>query len=70
MIVLDIETSGLHPSEHGIWQIGAIDFSNPEDTFLEEACIDKEDRVEEPALKIRMSNNKLSFFLRSTSMIT
>ena len=35
MIVLDIETSGL-TSDCGIWQIGAIDLTNPKNYFLEE----------------------------------
>ena len=30
MIVLDIETSGLCPEKNGVWQIGAIDLTNPE----------------------------------------
>ncbi len=52
MIVLDIETSGLYPEEHGIWQIGALDFYNPQNTFLEEGRIDDEDEVAEEALKV------------------
>src|SRR3989338_7646839 len=52
MIVLDIETSGLYPEKHGIWQIGALDFYNPQNTFLEEARIDDEDEIEPSALKV------------------
>lgn len=52
MIVLDIETSGLNPEKHGIWQIGAIDFQNPENIFLEESRIDDNDEIEPGALKI------------------
>ena len=52
MIVLDIETSGLDKVKCGIWQIGALDFYAPQNTFLEEARIDKEDTVIEDALKV------------------
>lgn len=52
MIVVDIETSGLDCQKCGIWQIGALDFYNPSDIFLEEARIDEEDIVEEGAMKI------------------
>lgn len=51
MIVLDIETSGLNPEEHGIWQIGAVDLNTMEE-FLEEGRIDEEDKVTEGALRI------------------
>ncbi len=62
MIVVDIETSGLYPEKHGIWQIGALDFYNPENTFLEEARIDNEDQVEVGALKV---TGKTSAYLRN-----
>ena len=52
MIVLDIETSGISPQKNGIWQIGALDLSNPENTFLEESNIDNEDEVSAEALKV------------------
>lgn len=52
MIVLDIETSGLSPQKNGIWQIGALDISNPENTFLEESNIDNEDELSPDALKV------------------
>src|SRR3989344_1012778 len=52
MIVLDIETSGLYPEKHGIWQIGALDFYDPENTFLEEARIDDEDEISQDALEV------------------
>ena len=52
MIVLDIETSGGYPTKYGIWQIGALEFENPENQFLEEARIDDEDKIEEEALKV------------------
>jgi DNA polymerase III epsilon subunit-like protein len=52
MIVVDLETSGLDTQKCGVWQIGAVDLENPEDTFLEEARVDDEDIIEKDALKI------------------
>ncbi len=52
MIVTDIETSGLYPEIHGIWQIGALDFYNPLNIFLQEGRIDDEDDISEGALKV------------------
>jgi len=53
MIVVDIETSGgFNPERNGIWQIGAVEFENPKNSFLGEARIDDEDGVEEGALKV------------------
>lgn len=51
MIVLDIETSGL-TNDCGIWQIGAIDLDNVENYFIEECRIDKNDTIQEGALKV------------------
>lgn len=51
MIILDIETSGL-TGKSGIWQIGALELENSKNYFLQEAKIDKEDIIEEEALKI------------------
>lgn len=45
MIVLDIETSGLYPEKHGIWQIGAMDLDNPQNHFLEECRIDDNEEI-------------------------
>ncbi|MFH1500378.1 MAG: 3'-5' exonuclease [archaeon] len=42
MIVVDIETSGGDYEKCGIWQIGAVDLDNPENTFLEEARLEDE----------------------------
>jgi DNA polymerase III epsilon subunit-like protein len=42
MIVVDLETSGADIEKCGIWQIGAIDTDNPENTFLEEARVEEE----------------------------
>ena len=50
-IVVDIETSGGSPLEHGIWQIGAVDLNTMEE-FLDESRIDDEDNVLEESLKI------------------
>lgn len=47
MIVVDIETSGVHFVKSGIWQIGAVDFENPERVFLQEARIDDDDIIYE-----------------------
>jgi len=53
MIIVDIETSGnFEPNKNGIWQIGAVDFNNPENIFLEESRIDDGDNIEEGALKV------------------
>jgi len=56
-IVVDIETSGGSPLEHGIWQIGAIDLNTMEE-FLDESRIDNEDKVSEEALKIIGKNRR------------
>jgi DNA polymerase III epsilon subunit-like protein len=50
MIVLDIEASGLDTGKCGIWQIGALEYENQENQFLEEAKLDNEDEVWEEAL--------------------
>lgn len=52
MIVLDIETSGLDSGRNGIWQIGAVEFENPGNQFLQEGRIDDEDLVHPQALKV------------------
>ncbi len=64
MIVLDIETSGIYPEKHGIWQIGALDFYNPKNTFLEEARIDDEDEIQKDALKV---HGKSEHYLRDVN---
>jgi len=51
-IVLDMESSGLNIVKCGLWQIGAIDLNNIEDSFFEESRIDDDDIVEEGALKV------------------
>jgi DNA polymerase III epsilon subunit-like protein len=52
MIVVDIETSGLDFEKSGIWQIGAIELENPDNSFLEEARIDETDSINPDSLKI------------------
>jgi DNA polymerase III subunit epsilon len=64
MIVLDIETSGLYPEKHGIWQIGAVDFENPSSTFLKEGRIDDEDEFTEGAAKV---HGKSESYLRDSN---
>lgn len=44
-IFVDIETSGIDFVRCGIWQIGAVDLSNPKSTFLQEGRIDDEDEI-------------------------
>ncbi|MCH7568242.1 MAG: 3'-5' exonuclease [Nanoarchaeota archaeon] len=59
MIVVDIETSGnFEPQKIGIWQIGAVDFDNPKNTFLEESRIDEEDEIVKEALMITGKTEK------------
>jgi len=52
MIILDLESSGINTGKAGIWQIGAIEFENPKNQFLEEGRIDNEDKVVEGAIKV------------------
>ena len=52
MIALDIESSGLDSGSCGIWQIGALELENPQNSFFEEARIDKEDIIIEEALEL------------------
>ena len=52
MMVFDIETSGTNFYKCGIWQIGALELENPENTFLQEGRIDDKDIVDEEALKV------------------
>jgi len=52
MIVVDTEFTRLDFNKGGLWQIGALDLENPENTFLEEAGLDDEDEIEEAALDV------------------
>jgi DNA polymerase III subunit epsilon len=58
MIVVDLETSGTDFVNHGIWQIGAVDFENPERIFLEDGRIDDKDGVSLEALRVTGKTEK------------
>ena len=45
MMVFDIETSGTNFYKCGIWQIGALELENPQNTFLQEGRIDDKDKI-------------------------
>ena len=45
MIILDIETTGLSAYEHGICEIGAIQFENPANKFYMLCKIDNIDKA-------------------------
>jgi DNA polymerase III epsilon subunit-like protein len=62
MIVVDIETSGLNPEKNGIWQIGALEFDNPKNTFIDESRIDDEDEITQEALTV---TGKSEIYLRN-----
>jgi len=63
MIILDIETSGL-TDHNGIWQIGSLEFENPNNYFLEEGRIDDIDEIDKMALRV---TGKTEAELRDTS---
>lgn len=52
MIVVDIETSGLDPTKHGILSIGAVDFNNPDNFFYAEPRLGLNKEIDPIALKI------------------
>lgn len=52
MIIVDIESTGLDPRKNAILSIGAVDFSNPDNTFYQEGRISKTDKVSDIALQI------------------
>ncbi len=52
MIVVDTEFSSLDFNKGGLWQIGAVDLSNSENVFLEEARLETEDTVDQAALDV------------------
>lgn len=51
MIILDIESTGL-TSDCGICEIGAIDFNNPNNYFIQDCRVDSDDIITEGALKV------------------
>jgi len=58
MIILDIETTGLSAYEHGICEIGAIQFENPANKFYMLCKIDNIDKIDPDALKINGQNHE------------
>lgn len=52
MIILDIETSGLDHTKHGILSIGAIDTKAPSKRFYEEARLNLDEEYDSEAGKI------------------
>ena len=52
MIIVDIETSGLDPLKHGILEIGAIKFENPEIFYQSYSRLDEDDEIDPRALQI------------------
>lgn len=51
MIILDIEATGLDSIACGIIDIGAVDFSNPENTFYAQCCVREGAKIQEQALE-------------------
>jgi DNA polymerase III epsilon subunit-like protein len=52
MIVLDIETTGLDPAEHGIVSVGAVEFEAPENQFYEECHVSEDVPIEQEAVDV------------------
>jgi len=52
MIVVDLETSGAYPDQHGILSIGAVEFENPENVFYEECRLEDHHRVEAISIEV------------------
>lgn len=52
MIIVDVETTGVNPKMHSIVSIGAVDFSNPSNTFYQENRIWLGAEVDPVALQI------------------
>lgn len=58
MIVIDIETSGLDPNNHGILSIGAIDMKAPSRRFYQEARLHEDELYDPEAGKINGVSEK------------
>ena len=52
MIVVDVETTGIYPLKTSIVSVGALDFSNPRNTFYEECRIWEGAEIIQEALNI------------------
>lgn len=53
MIIVDTERSGsIDFEKNGVWQIGAVEFENPSNTFFQEARIDDEDIINKESLRV------------------
>lgn len=52
MIVVDVEASGVSPEKHSLVSIGAVDFSNPKNTFYEECRIWEGAHVDREAMEV------------------
>jgi len=52
MIIVDMEFSGLNPVKHGIFEIGAVDSENSQNTFFGECMIDGDDLSVKDALAV------------------
>lgn len=52
MIIVDMESSGLDPRKHALLSVGAVDFSNPENTFYGECRLFEGAHVDREALAV------------------
>lgn len=64
MIVVDIETTGLNPSEHQMVSVGAINLDSGE-SFYQECRIYPEDKIDPIALKV---NGFTEEYIRNNSL--
>lgn len=52
MIIADMESSGLDPEKHGLLSVGAVDFSDPQNTFYGECRLWDGGHVDDAALGV------------------
>lgn len=52
MVVVDLETTGLDPVEHGVVDFGAVDLNDPDRQFSMKCHIDHDDGISEEALEV------------------